>query len=279
MATPDRLTYWVMLASWVTLATGVILAGGCQTPPTLRPPPAPLPLGVIVDRINANTHRISTTLRASGPVDGALVTGEGRRVSFHVDGVMFFLKPTFLRFDLKKLGDRQLLLGSNATDYWLYTKEDDEFLCGRHGMPDDLASDLPIRPDQIADALALHPIDLTDADAPVVQRIVDDYQQLLFLARSPSHGSMVRKEYWIDRRPPRVVRRVVFRDEQGAVEMASELDDYRIQSDGSLYLPHAVKVTWAQAQMTLVFTVKQWRLESGVTRDGPQFATPRECRP
>ncbi len=265
-------------ALWLTCACGAAFLSGCRAPERVRPPLDPIPLRASVRQINANTARITAALRGSGPVDGAVVTAEGRRVSFHVDGVLFFLEPSYLRFDLKKLGDRQLLLGSNATEYWLYTKEDGEFICGRHGDAVDFPSDLPIRPGQIADALALQPIDLAATDTQIVQRVVDDYQQLLFLTGVGTGPVVVQKEYWIDRRAPRVVRRVVFRDETGAVEMESKLDDYKIQADGSLYLPHTIEVSWPRAQMSLAFTVKQWRLETRVTREGPQFATPRECQ-
>ena len=62
-------------------------------------------------------------------------------------------------------------------------------------------------------------------------------------------------------------------------EFESRLDDYRTQAEGSLLLPHRVEVVWPQAELSLEFRVKQWRLIPQVGPDGPQFATPRECRP
>lgn len=250
--------------------------GGCQTP-LKRLPPAPIPLGTSIQLLNANTERIDATLRASGPVDGEAATEKGRHVSFHADGVLFFRAPRHLRFDLKKFGERQFLFGSNDDEYWLYSKEDGEYFCGRHDSPGDLPPEFPLRPDQIADALALNPIDISGV-APVAQRVVDDYQQLLFLHVDDSGNTVIEKEYWIDRYPPRVVRHVIFRDADGVVEMESQLDDYRMQDDGELYLPHRVEAVWPRAAMSLVFHVSQWRLVAQVEPDGPQFATPRECR-
>ncbi len=258
---------------------GGVLMSGCHAPQRVRPPLDPISLGASIQLINANTARITAALRASGPVDGEVVNADGRRVSFHVDGVLFFLEPSFLRFDLKKLGERQLLLGSNASGYWMYTKEDGKYVCGQHDDPNDLPPDLAIRPDQIADALALTPLDTAESSIEIVQRIVDDYQQLLFLTNTESERIVIQKEYWIDRRAPRVVRRVVFRDTRGAAEMVSTLDDYRVQPESSLYLPHTIGVSWPSEKMSIRFSVTRWRLEPRVTQNGPQFATPRECLP
>jgi len=260
-------------------ACGLVLAaaGGCATAPR-RMPLDPIPLGLSIQLLNTNTSRIGATLRASGPVDGTAAVEGGRSASFHADGVLFFLRPKFLRFDLKKFGERQFLFGSNADEYWIYSKEDGEFFCGRHDAPGDLPPDLPLQPDQIADALALNPIELS-GDTPLAQRVVDEYQQLLFLRVDAFGNSFIEKEYWIDRYAPRVVRHVIFRDADGVVEMESQLDDYRIQDDGSLYLPHHIEAVWPRAHMSLVFQVNQWRQVPQVQPDGPQFTTPPECRP
>jgi len=257
-----------------------IVAGaltGCGGRPKMQPgirPLPPIPRDATIELLNVNTLQITNTLRASGPVDGSAVDDEGKRRSFSADGVLFFLQPTYLRFDVKKLGDRMFLFGSNDTTYWLYSKQDEEFHCGSHDAPDDLPTDIPIRPDQIADALALKPIN-TDGQT-ILQRVTDRYQQLLFLNLD---AQVVEKEYWIDRYAPRVVRRVVFRDADGVVEMESRLDDYRVLNDGALILPHRLKARWPRAEMTLSFDVRRWRLEPRVSPGGPQFATPPECRP
>src|SRR3972149_5050597 len=68
--------------------------------------------------VNANAAKIKGTLRASGSVDGYFTTPEGRRRNYHVDGTLFYLAPRYFRFDLKSIGDRQILLGSNDQYYW-----------------------------------------------------------------------------------------------------------------------------------------------------------------
>lgn len=267
------------LAAVACIAVCTLPLTGCRGPsraaPTLQPLP-PIPLEASIELLNVNTRQIDATLRASGPVDGSAVDEKGKRHSFSADGILFFLQPLYLRFDVKKLGDRLFRFGSNATDFWLYSKDDGEFHCGRHDDPD-LPDKLAIRPDQIADALALAPIDT--AGHNIVQRVTDRYQQLLFLGTDNAGHSMVEREYWIDRLPPRVVRRVVFRDADGVVEMESRLDDYRVLKDGALVLPFHLEATWPRAEMSLAFDVKSWRLVPQVHADGPQFATPRECSP
>jgi len=267
------------LAAVACVAACILPLTGCRGPsravPTLQPLP-PIPLDASIELLNINTRQIDATLRASGPVDGSAVDENGKRHRFSANGILFFLQPLYLRFDVKKLGDRLFRFGSNATEFWLYSKEDDKFHCDRHDDPD-LPDKLAIRPDQIADALALAPIDT--AGHNIVQRVTDRYQQLLFLGTDNAGRSMVEREYWIDRLPPRVVRRVVFRDADGVVEMESRLDDYRVLKDGALVLPFHLEATWPRAEMSLAFDVKSWRLVPQVHADGPQFATPRECSP
>jgi len=259
----------------------VLLPSGCVTPTVVER--KPLPALTMVDAIrvsDANAALVTATVRAAGSVDGHF-TQEGRRRHYRLDGVLFFLAPDFVRFDLKKLGDRQLLFGSNQEQFWIYNKQDDEYFCGHQGDPEEMPPELPIRPDQIADALGLRLIgDMRAADgAELVQRVVDDAQQILILVRDVSGRPVVEKEYWLDRYPPRLVRRVVFRDENGVVEMSSELSGYRrVEPDGPL-LPYEMTAEWPGSEARMRFSVNKWGLVPQVGPTGPQFATPQECLP
>jgi len=239
----------------------------------------PLPLDEAIATVNANAARIGGTLRASGPVDGHFSTSAGRRVSYQVDGTFFYLAPNFVRFDLKKLGDRQLLFGSNREAFWVYTKEDGRFFCGHPDDPQELPEGVP-RPDQIADALGLTPVqeDLSlDSLEFVSQRVESDHQELIFLERSPDGRAIVRKEYWLDRSLPRSVSRVVFRDPEGIMVMEALLRDYSPVGDRGAILPRDVVADWPRAGARMRFQITQWSEVPQIGPDGPQFATPREC--
>ena len=88
---------------------------------------------------------------------------------------------------------------------------------------------------------------------------------------------MLEKEYWLDRYPPRLVRRVMFRDADGVVTMESQLDDYRLLAAHGPLLPHQITAEWPKADARMRFRVDRWTPEEGVRPDGVQFAAPREC--
>ncbi len=212
--------------------------------------------------VNANAARITGTLRASGSVDGYFTTPKGRRRNYHVDGVLFYLAPNYFRFDLKSFGDRQLLLGSNEDFFWFYSKQDDSYYCGHQGLDEDVPEEVPVRPDQVIDALALAPLGHENSE-----NLDPDYQGRFQL----------RKEYWSDRNSPQLIRRVVFLDAAGKVIMQSSLDKYKPLSPDGPMLPCSMVALWPAARAEMRFRVDKWTLVEQVGRDGPQFATPPEC--
>lgn len=262
----------------------VLLAGvlgvmaGCHRP-AARIPLEPLPLADAARIVNANIASIPGTVRAIGSVDGH-VRLDGRRRSYHADGTLFYLEPRNLRFDLRSFGETQVLVGSNAAEYWVYTKDGDQFFCGRHDHAEDLSEDFPLRPNQMIDALGLRPIPthwLGPGGVRQVQRVEADHQQVLFLPRDERGRLVLEKEYWLDRSAPRLVRRVIFRDSAGDAVMDARLDDYRRGDLKNVYLPSKFSVSWPQSGTELRFQVRKWSLVSEVTAESIQFATPPAC--
>ncbi len=268
----DRIVFFSIVA-------GASLLPGCQATEPKRKPLSVLPLVVAEGVVNANASLIGGTLRAMGSVDGTITDADGVLRSFSLDGVLFYLSPSYLRFDLKKFGDRQILLGSNAEQYWVYNKQDDEFLCGVHGVDRELPIAFPIRPRQLLDALGLGPIgdSLGSESVGRVQRIETETQQILFLVRDEVGAVVVEKEYWLDRFAPRLIRRVLFRDGDGGLEMDSRLNDYRDPPEGGPMLPHKMEASWPGAGASLTFTISKWSVHPVVGPTGPQFSTPEAC--
>ncbi len=256
----------------------ICVCAGCR--PLQRPmaPPA-IPLGRAVAVLDANSEKMSGTIQAAGAVDGHFKVDDARR-TYHADGVLFFLEPRYLRFDIKSFGQRQFLVGSNTTHYWFYDKPADRYECQRHGLGADSMAGLPVRPDQFADALGLSlPQSGTEAGERIelVQRVVENHQQLLFLVRDPAGRLLIEKEYWLDRFEPRLVRRVVFRNAIGRTTMVSELDDYRRISETGPLLPHQLVADWPDAGAHMRFRVSRWRMFDNIGPDAIQFAAPSEC--
>jgi len=268
-----------------------ILLTGCpprqERPFDDQPGPA-LPVDSAVRIVNDNLSRIDGTLRAMGPVDGTVTTTDGRTQSFHVEGILFYLPRRtapgigpHLRFDLKKLGDTQLLLGSNESRYWYFVREDDAWECAWHADESIVLDELPVKPRELVDALGLTPIPVGlpgPGDLGRIQRIVGKHQQLLFLQEGDRAGMKLRKEYWLDRFPPRLIGRVVFRDDMGDVEMESDLTDYRPIAEGGAWLPHEMSASWPGQGLELRFRIRRWESFPHVTATSVQFATPDACR-
>jgi hypothetical protein len=267
----------------------LVLLPACRT---IRPdiqPPDPMPLAEAAAVVNRNIALIPATLRAIGPVDGHVTLPERGRRTYHLDGVLFFRAPRFFRFDLKGLGETQILIGSNHRDYWCFSKFDETTVCGRHGAAEDLPQGLPARPDQLIDALGLTPIPVPGAPAApapnsagdhpvrVVQRVVEHVQQLLFLIHDGQGNVLIEKEYWVDRYPPHFVRKVIFRDADGVVEMESTLEAYQSVGDTGLQIPHRMTAEWPRLGARLRFDVRKWTLHPQIGPAAPQFVTPTDC--
>ena len=247
---------------WLRFPLGLTIAAcGCQTAGPARnldPIPTPGAVGIV----NANAAKITATLRASGSVDGYFTSSNGRRRNYHVDGTLFYLAPCYFRFDLKSLGERQILFGSNKEYFWVYNKEGDSYYCGHQGQDEELPTEAPVRPEQLIEALAL---------APIVDSPSEDPNS------EGQRGSQRRTEYWVERDSPLVIRRVLFRDAGGVLTMQSSLDDYKLLSPGGPLLPGLMIAEWPTARARMRFRVDKWTLVEQVRPGGPQFATPSEC--
>lgn len=237
---------------------------GSAVRPNTGPVLNPLSKEDAIRLVNDNIAQLNGTVRATGSVDGYFMSPKSQRrfVNYSIDGTLFFMPPYYLRFDLKKLGDRQALFGANESHYWAYTKDDNSFTCGDVGGAN---PDLPVRPNQIIEALGMTPISAGVPGAKM--KVQADYQ----------HVVLGHKEYWLDRRAPRLIRKVIFRNRDGSVAMTSDLSDYRAMPGGA-FLPHLVNAEWPDRNARLRFDIGRWTMTPDVGPGGPQFATPPECR-
>lgn len=280
-----KATRWTMGLVILTFLPGCPppRGGGVITTPSDRPVVEVLPPDEAIAIVNRNIELIGGTLRATGSVDGAFRDANGRMRNFSVDGTLFYLRPGYFRFDLRKLGERQFLFGSNPDRYWFYSAQEKEYLCGRHGAIEDLPDDLPVRPDLIVDALGLTPIPSPTSLAGYkfqTPRVAGEFQQILFFAPSPTGPGLVLyqpKEYWLDTRDARLVRRVIFRDTRGVCEMDAQLSDYRPLAPGGPLLPHSLDAEWPTTESRLHFQIQKWTIIPEVGPQSKQFQAPREC--
>lgn len=264
------------------VTAGALLLGcpiGCRQPD--RPILAVIPISQAVNLVNRNDNLITTCLKAEGSAAGHFTDQAGRRRTVDLRAVLQVIAPRHLYLTLKSgLGTEEMLVGSNQEQYWLHVRRDDDtYRHGTHaaGAPA-MDAPLPLRPDLLIEALGLNPLptDTTGPDGPV-QRIVAEHQQLIFLTYAANGQGLIRKEYWLDRREPRLIRRIIFRDAMGQVVMDSQLSDHGHlagASDGPL-LPGRVRVEWPLDGGLLDFRIHRWSTNDR-RPDHPAFVAPHD---
>ncbi|MCP4246635.1 MAG: hypothetical protein GY778_06270 [bacterium] len=268
-------------AATLAVATATMLGGaiGCEGPD--RPVLAPIPIGQAIRVVNHNGNRVTTCLKAEGQTSGHFTDEAGRRRAVDLRAVLHVIAPRHLYLTLKSgLGTEEMLAGSNEEQYWLHVRRDDDtYRYGTHaaGSPG-VDTPLPLRPDLLIEALGLNslPADTTGPEGPV-QRIVADHQQLIFLTYAADGQGLIRKEYWLDRREPRLIRRIIFRDAMGQVVMDSRLSDHAHlsgESDAPL-LPGRVRVEWPLDGGLLDLRIRRWTPNDRRT-DHPAFIAPHD---
>ena len=175
-----RMSNRLGLMAAVALATVCMV--GCRPD---RKPLGPISLAQTAGIINSNLSRIHGTLQAVGSVKVSFPIRGGLRRSARLDGNMLCHQPRCFRFDLKRMGQRMLLLGANEQRFWWYDGEDNTYTCGHHGDQTEPLGPMPVRPDQVLDAFALRkiPVGVPLGDGTsATQRVIDAYQQVLLLS-------------------------------------------------------------------------------------------------
>lgn len=255
---------------------------GCKTVEQPRIILDPISKHEAIDIINNNLAKLNAAVRATGSVDCTFTQENGKERRVSLDGILFFLAPSYLRLDLKKFGDRQMLIGSNEEHFWYYSKEKDETFCGRHGVPEDWPENIPIHPDQLIDAIGFSPIQQnhnTGSAYHMMHRVSEDHQELLLTYFDDESVPHIDREYWLDRASPRLLRRVIFRNIAGGIDMSSELSDYKRLSENGPWLPRSISANWPVSKAKLHLKVNRWKLIPQIRPDGPQFASPKTCIP
>lgn len=259
-----------------TLGGMVLMLSGC-------PPPKALPvwhtMQDAVAIVEANRALAADGLKAHGSVRGRFADDSGARRHFDLEGRLQLIAPDHMRFVLENaFGGEELQIGMNDAKWWLIAHRPDEryFEGARQHDPDsdqpEPIGTLPLRPESLIECLGLHPL---SALGPA-HRVVDDYQQLIFVVQTSQEAQFIEKEYWLDRYRPHLIRRIVFRDRHGRVTLSSDLDAYRAVGERGLLLPHRLRLSWPQDDAELTFRIARWREVPTMTTDHPAFVSPHD---
>jgi len=263
-------------------AIGLGLCGLCSLLAGCPPQPQPaewIPFHEAVYRVNANNARIDKAILGQGvSASGKFVDDEGRTHSYLLGGSILLLKPRYLYMNLQHgLGETVIRAGSNAQRYWLWIKPRiDTLWWGKYEHLDKADPEaMPLRPDQLIEALGIDelPEDTAGPEGPIY-RVVPDYDQLLFIRYTPTNQGYIAKEYWLDRRRPYLIRRIVFRDTQGRVQMRSELSGHAPVAPSGPLVAKRIVIEWPQDEGVMRLSIGRWKWRQDVGPDSAAFAFP-----
>ncbi len=218
---------------------------GCPPPP--EPPPEPRPLARILDGVQANRVGAAGILYAPLVlVSASLRDDDGTRHVLDLRGRLVMRGPRdiFLRLD-HPLESDQIWLGSNAKEYWVAIRRGFQTMwIGRHdhvGKP--CVESLPIDPPRIADALGMQPLPRLGELGPY--RICEADRDRLIYGRKDAAGRVrVDRQYFIDRRPPFLVRGIEYLDDFGRVDLRVTLDRHQSISPDDARFARRIELSW-----------------------------------
>ncbi len=213
------------------------------------PPPPPRELEEIVGSIEANAALLDRALWSNSvAVTARLKDSAGREHVYNLDGNFLFEGPRSLRMDLRPgVGDQVMQIGSNEGSYWLWIEpEMGTMWWGKYEHVGRQCSEIiSVRPDQLVAALGMGGLPKTDQGliGPAL-RSGKTLDMLLYLRERPAGGYALNREYWVERRPPYMVKVVLFRDALGRVSMSAYLDWYQAAWEGGPLVAHEVSIIW-----------------------------------
>jgi len=266
------------------LPVGAILLAACAGCPPPKPAPVQfLPRHQAIETVNANNRRIGPGIRCTGvTADIRFKDPEDGGHHYVLDGPLVYVKPRSLYFDLRQLGSTAIRVGSNPGEYWLWVKpRSDTVWWGKYELLGSLEeSDIPIRPDQLMEALGISELPAVPAeDGSPLYRVEPEHHQLIFYGSDRLGRTLISKEYWLDRRPPFLVRRVMFRDRQGRVLMSADLDEHRRPvDDPDLLMATRIRIRWPQNEGSMDLRIGRWESHLSWPADARAFQRPADAR-
>ncbi|MEK6642646.1 MAG: hypothetical protein AABZ08_01960 [Planctomycetota bacterium] len=233
------------------LFASLTLLAGCPPQPGVSDTKPRPPRGTddIVTAIAENTAKLDRALWSNSVSVSARFRDErGQAHAYNLEGTLLFRSPRDLRIDLRHaLSERVMGIGSNATDYWVWIEPDLGLLrWGRHEHAHKpCAEKIPVRPDQLAAVLGFDglPHETSDFIGPI-RKSGHEFDILTYSHRTAAGRWRLDREYFVDRKPPNLIRLVAFYDEFGRRIMSALLDDHRAAWEGGPLVPHQINISW-----------------------------------
>jgi len=262
---------------WVVSSLAVL--SGCQPRPELGPP-AQLTRREAVDLVNYNNARITSALQAKRVSARGHFTGDdNKKHSFNLEGGALFFGPRYLYFDLRQLGQTVMRFGSNEAEYWLWIQpEVDTLWWGTYaGLEEAAPVEIPLRPDLLIEALGFEELPAADEGGQdVLYRVMGEHNQLFWVGHDAIGPARLTKEYWLDRRQPHMIRKILSRDRSGRLRFYAELDDYQpIRGSGAL-AAHRIVLHWMERDSVMDLRIGGWHVRDNVEQSSAAFTRPAD---
>lgn len=262
----------------------LLLGSACNgLKPRLDPPPA-LSRERAIQLLNENADKLVSGLRSRGMSVSGRILENGKPRRFDFRGVMLFVPPHHFWMEMQHVGEPVMQLGANDQEYWAWAKRDlNKMWAGRRDSLADSFEDstIPIHPDHLVESLGLTRITTSASDGPAY--LVDaEYSRLIFFVVDDQIGPRVSRTYFIDRFAPYMIRKIVYRRNDGTELMTAQLDDHRpVDNDGPL-LARRIRVDWPEKDSfldvrlgptlaNLLGKTDQWEK---LTKEHPYFRRP-----
>lgn len=230
-----------------SLALLLTAVAGCPRPPTPFTPPVLLTRDEAIRLVNENTRSLKHGLRSRGLDVRAELVYDGQRRHYDFRGLLTFVRPNYLFLQLDHLTQTAMRIGSNADEFWVYVipEVNKMWLGKRNGLRVSKSDPIPVHPDQLIESLGLNELPTDPSGASLLFTVDAEFNRLVFVDHDIEHRAYITKEYELDRRPPFLIQRIVFRWPDGTVAMRAFLKDYQPLQAGTMVARH-VRIEWPQ---------------------------------
>ncbi len=248
----------------------------CGCGPTEKPVAIFLPMPQAIDLVNRNNEQISGRLYGSGRWSVKITYEDG---SFRApDGTfrLHYARPNRLCFQAKGFGGKYFEAGCNEDEYWFWEQyEKDVMTIGTRRAMADAAMErgIPINAEDLMDALGVQLVNMdTTGKNGARYRVDADHHQLLYEEVVGAGQAVITKEYWLGRREPFLIERVLYRGVDGRVIMDARLSDYKRLAEGGALVAKRVEIEWPLSQCALKLNFDRLKLYGDL--DKIEFVSP-----
>ncbi|MCZ6652506.1 MAG: hypothetical protein O7D91_05695 [Planctomycetota bacterium] len=261
----------IMLLVCVTHALAL-----CGCGPTEEPIAIFLPMPQAIDFVNRNNEQIRGRLYGLGRWSGKITFEDGTFKTADGTFRLHYGRPSRLCFQTRGFGGKYFEVGCNEDVCWFWEQfEKDVMTIGTRQAMTDAAMErgIPINAEELMDALGVLLVDPDTTGTNGARYRVDaDHHQLLYEQVVGAGQAVITKEYWLSRREPFLIERVLYRDADGRVIMDARLADYKRLAEGGALVSKHVEIEWPLNQCALKLNFDRLKLYGDL--DKIEFVSP-----